>query len=1126
MEGFRWRRWMLVLLLGLAPQGLAAADLLFVFHAGATASVYDSVSFELLASPTVGAGAVQAIGAPDPAQPGSLRKIYVITSSAVAVLDAAPPFALRRTLPLQGAIPDGERSAQLTPDGTKLLVLGGNFLHVFDALDAADRTLATINLGAAPNHLAVLSNSTRAYVTLPDSTAVSVISLTSAPPQRLANPIVLPEPPEAIAAAPNGAGLFAAAPGSLYEIDPVRSVLTATTASGAGVPLGLGFDPDAPVEVAFINQGSALTFLDFVRQTTQAIFLPQGSLTKALAPGGNLAYFLSSVTGRIYRGEIEGGSLALLQNPVTMTNFPLPAVDAELDLGNQNLFVAFGGSGELARLSATGSMLWNRLTPPLPPTGIAVVEAPGGRPSRLEIYGGNDQIAPIGSALPKPLAVRAIATSFRGGFGHQVTFTADADDVLFEPETAVTNLFGVAETRVTVPTDDVFKVEATVVPGNFTVTFDVNTGIPGLTGLRIDAGDYQITEGGTPFPRSFVVRASSGGVPLPSLDLTITPNSATVICPAMATTDSEGRASFLCSAAAVTMAGEFEIQVEDGSGRSLLEPFQAKVVPSPERLPRPQRLLRPLPPSAITGIVGEFKENAIEFEVAETQNGFPIPNVGIALASEGDITLTPDLAVSNLLGNARASVRFGCTTGNGEIVATMHSPGLPEVTIPFRVSAGPPSSLRKERGDNQAGAPGESLPLALLVRASDGCNHVTPGAPITWSVEPPGAATLRNAFGETNSFGQASTLVVLGNQGGPFTVVADIGAGSAVFNLSVTVTAAQMTIADGDGQTVMIGQPAARPLVVELRDANGVLAPGVEVRYRVTGGTATLSAPIAMTDASGRASTGLVAGAGLEPITVEARSGDLVRLFTLVVAGRTPVVTTAGFVNGASFVFGWAPGGTGSIFGSGLMEGVEGVVLPDAAPFPTILRGVQVLVENIPAPIISLANVNGQQQINIQVPFGVPAPAESVVVTIINNGTSATFSGIRTFRAMPGIFEFTLGAAKFAAALHADFRPVTPANPARPGEIILLFLTGGGPTTPEVGTNVPGPTPPARTVDPPTVFLDGARAEVLGGFYAPGFISAYQINFVIPADAAAGTLVLQVNIAGIPSQPTVIAVAP
>jgi uncharacterized protein (TIGR03437 family) len=123
----------------------------------------------------------------------------------------------------------------------------------------------------------------------------------------------------------------------------------------------------------------------------------------------------------------------------------------------------------------------------------------------------------------------------------------------------------------------------------------------------------------------------------------------------------------------------------------------------------------------------------------------------------------------------------------------------------------------------------------------------------------------------------------------------------------------------------------------------------------------------------------------------------------------------------------------------------------------------------------------------------------------------------------PGIFANP--ANNVAAVLHAsDFSQVTPANPARPGEILVLYLTGLGATNPPVLTNQPGPIPAPLTVVNPSVGVDNAGMEVLGTAYAPNFLGLYQINFRLAASVQSGNRKLSVVAGGQASQDTVLPV--
>ncbi len=1119
---FCWRRLILTSLLVLFPSTSAAQQYLFVFHAGSQATVYNPATLEPLASPAVGSGAIRAVGVPDQSTPSTFSKIYVLRGDSVVVLDPNPPFAVRTSFDLRAPIALGARSALLTQDSKHLLVAGGRFVHIFDATDPANPQPATIDLGDEVTGLAALPSSDRAFATVLDSDRVEILSLNSNPPVRLAGPITLPQIPTAIGVAPNASALYAAATGSLFEIDPIANTLTREIEGTSGSPVALGFDPQAPVRSAFVRHGTKVTAFDLLRRIRGVEFTGASAITEAVSPGDDLVYFFTAVTGQIYLGHLGSGSFAQLLNPATQSPFDRPGIDIEVDPSNQDVYLALGGdSGRIVHLNAQATILRNQVVPLGLPTALSAIASPGTSSASIEVYGGNNQLATVGKVLPKPLVVRVVDSSFRPAANQTVQFSTTTPNVSFNPANPVTNHAGIAQTLVTVPITDPFTIQATILPVDLSAAFDVNKALAAEEGLSIVSGDYQLTAGGTNFPRPFQVLALASGGPIPNLSVSITPSNFAGACPSVAATGADGVASFTCGTTAVVSPVETHIQVTDSFGRTLPEPFHVTTVQDPDKLPQQGRLISTSP---LLGQVNTTVEDGIAIRVAERLSGIPVPNLGIEFTVPGDVSVDPPIAVTDSEGIARANVTFGCTIETNQITATLNSPGLPTVAIAHGSLRGPATRMLRLQGNNQAGLSGQQLPLALLTRATDECGNIVASAPLTWQVLPPEAATLENAFSQTNANGEASARVRIGTRPGPFAVRVSSAAATVDFNLASTATANRVVAVSGDNQSVPAGQAAAQPLVVELRDGAGNPLANTQVGFQITQGSGGLAGASAVTDESGRASTVVTAGPQVGPLQVEARAGDGVFVFSLTVIGRTPVVTAAGFVNGASFVSGWTPGGTGSIFGVGLMEGVDGVVLAPA-PFPTTLRGVQVLVENTPAPILSMANINGQEQINIQVPFGTPAPGQ-VLVTISNNGATTTIPGVPTFAAQPGIFEVTLAGGRVAAALHADFSLVEPDNPARPDEVLQLFWTGGGATNPPVATDAPGPVPPAEVAGAVTVTVNGVNAEVVGSFYAPTLVTVYQTNFWIPAGAGGASLLVRLSVDGAQSQQVTIPFAP
>ena len=98
----------------------------------------------------------------------------------------------------------------------------------------------------------------------------------------------------------------------------------------------------------------------------------------------------------------------------------------------------------------------------------------------------------------------------------------------------------------------------------------------------------------------------------------------------------------------------------------------------------------------------------------------------------------------------------------------------------------------------------------------------------------------------------------------------------------------------------------------------------------------------------------------------------------------------------------------------------------------------------------------------------------------------------------------------YAKAVHQDFQSlVTPANPARPGETIHVYLTGLGPLDGPVPTGAPGPlTPLLHPVTPlQCVFLNSTPQPLAMPYlgYAVGLVGIYQADLTIPDDVVTGT---------------------
>ena len=243
----------------------------------------------------------------------------------------------------------------------------------------------------------------------------------------------------------------------------------------------------------------------------------------------------------------------------------------------------------------------------------------------------------------------------------------------------------------------------------------------------------------------------------------------------------------------------------------------------------------------------------------------------------------------------------------------------------------------------------------------------------------------------------------------------------------------------------------------------------------------------------------------------------LVEAVSLVV----PIFSTASITNAASFLSGGSAGAPTTLFGTHLSVNLQGVSLASALPLPTVLSGTTVTVNGIRSPLVAVTNINGQEQINFQIPWEA-AGQQNVSVTVTNGiGSSGTVS-VPLTPAQPGVF--VIDGANGGAIEHADGSVVTTASPAARGETVLVFATGLGPVTPVIPNGQASPSSPlAITAVTPIATVGGMSAAVLFSGQAPGFVGLNQVNLQIPANAPVGGQDLILSVNGAASKPVKIA---
>jgi uncharacterized protein (TIGR03437 family) len=198
-----------------------------------------------------------------------------------------------------------------------------------------------------------------------------------------------------------------------------------------------------------------------------------------------------------------------------------------------------------------------------------------------------------------------------------------------------------------------------------------------------------------------------------------------------------------------------------------------------------------------------------------------------------------------------------------------------------------------------------------------------------------------------------------------------------------------------------------------------------------------------------------------------------------------------------------APGEIIVLKGSGM--GPEELTVANPAPganFGAQLAGTIVKVNGVAAPLIYTSNA----QVAAVVPYATGVGTANIEVTY-KNLTSPAFSATVAASA-PGIFTADSSGKGRAAALNQDGFLNNSDFPARPGEIVVLYLTGEGQTTPQGVDGKLAVLPFPKPTLPVDVFIGGQAGEILYAGAAPTFIAGLmQINVRLPLNVAIGNTV-------------------
>ena len=490
---------------------------------------------------------------------------------------------------------------------------------------------------------------------------------------------------------------------------------------------------------------------------------------------------------------------------------------------------------------------------------------------------------------------------------------------------------------------------------------------------------------------------------------------------------------------------------------------------------------------------------------------------GTAIPAHG--TLTTSLVTSSLTTPANLAFVFGGTDNNG-------NSWNQQVTVPFIgpilqpdiVLTGVPATVQQ----NPSAAPSCQWRQLLNVQESGGFNmqlskFLAGSNDLT--------SQISQYFGTTGiaPFGALQATVCLSGSAPPAPIAYELGATSdngtasrAVFTSSYAAApAAPASLSTGQG-TVALSTPsnsgsATAPLTVSFTGGSSNWTAAIFPSNATTSwlkiapasgsgsGTITLTAT-----ATGQAlgvyrATVVVQGSNSAPQFIEVPIS-----FTI---GASPDISIGGVENAASFGYNYAPGMALSVYGLGLAPAVQ---LDGVLPLPLTMQGVSATVNGVAAPLYYVSPT----QINLQIPY--ETGAGTAVLGVNNNGKVASFV-FNTSVTAPGIY-----------VANGNLVPIAS---GKPGDVLVLFMTGEGDVTPALFT---GSSPAAGTaVDKlpqprfyVAVTVGGIDAAIQFEGIPTLLVGTTQINFVIPANVAPGVQPVVVTSNGVSSPAANITVTP
>lgn len=1074
------------------------------------------------------------------------QKFYVISKSptkSIAIYSGTTPYTETafRSLP-------NISMAKISPDARRLLVLS-QALRIYDTV--IDQEITGLNTCDQSNCFPIAVDfsidSARAFVLNSNGSLVAV-DLNS---NSIVSRINLGNQPTGMVVGPTGL-IYVNAQNRLLEIDGRSAIVQI----GADIPLTgsnclpTQFTPDGSRAVLACNVNGS-TQIYVVDLNTRAV--NSSSISGAVAERFKVS---SNSTALFYVGGsntvFRAGLVFPLSNPVQIELSGTGVLSGgryfvTSDEQPSNRYFFTNSSNSISRINLESNSLSSSVVQPtfVGPT-FFTGRATTGIAASLTLI--NPTQTAVQGQRGRPLVVRALDSTSRPLSGVTVNFTSADNTFQSDNQSAVTNKDGFATVSFTAPSATGTYNITTSISGSQGQSFTINVtgsgspnpgggspgggspgggspggGSPGtVQPIEIVSGNGQIMLAQILAPRPMVVRVRDGlGNPQSGVLVSWQVIGGGNILLSNTFTDSRGLAQNQFGSELFYNDGFSGPRVSRIRASALNGSVEFVATGYPQSSPPPNPI--PASPPRIT-LVSPSEGSTIRVQAGSTTNGAiratifsgllagfgaPLPNIVFSGSTGLDPEIEPtasclQTSVSTVQGDIACDIVAGTKLGTANFQACVGNCQNPGRSFGFVVEivAGPPGNIIKRQGDNQSGGPGSVAPLALRGTVTDQFGNRLPNVSVKVEVIS-GDANIESLFGTTTPEGDFSFLVRFGTTPGEVKIRTSAGAATATWTVTNNVTVGNFVKLTGDNQAIGVGRPFATPLSVQLFNAQGAAIAGATVTFAVQSGQVSLSATSAVTNSQGIATVNATAGTTPGPISVSASAVSRVVTFSLTSLPPGPTITRVS--NAAGFQAGLVPCGLATVFGSNIVPNINGVVLGNSfvGPYSLRLNNVSIEIGGRTAPIVSLANLSGQEQATFQTPCDV-APGNSTLRLLVNDGSGSL--SVSVFAVQPGIFETTDSAGKRVGVIvKADGTYMTRENPAVRGENLIGFFTGLGQTIVPTSTNNPGAYNNSSQVAAQMIIgINNEGAPVLSATMAPGLVGIYVVQFTVPENAVTG----------------------